>query len=305
MNGLKKKLIYYYIVLTTVLLIAEGYLYKILFSYAPYLEAKTGISSALFECCGIVLGLALFALISHGYYRIVIRSIKEETQKQVKERNMLFANIAHDLKTPLSSILGFARALEAGAVNADEQQSVYRTICDKSLQVDEMVRKLFQYAKMESDGYTLIRQKTDLCSFLRERVAASYDRIEQNNIELEIDIPKEPLFREVDVAEFSRIIDNLIFNAIRHNDAGTRLLTAIRQENDKVKIIIADSGKEISPAQCCSIFEPFQCSDESRTAKDGSGLGLAIARKSTELHGGRLFIETGIAGYTKGFVVEV
>lgn len=158
---------------------------------------------------------------------------------------------------------------------------------------------------MEAEGYSLRCQKADLCSILREVLALQYSEIEEQDMELELDIPEHSVWKEVDVAEFSRVVRNLVSNAVKHNEKGTELFVALRQEKGKVKIIVADSGVAIPPEQRQTIFEPFQCSDESRVSKDGSGLGLAIAKQIVQLHKGKIYIEDRMEGYTKGFVIEL
>lgn len=305
MNTLKKNIIYYYIVITFVLLALEIYLFKLLFDNSSLLESRTGIPEIIFECLGFAVGLVLFGVFSYFYYRKISGYIAEETRRQVKERNMLFANIAHDLKNPISSVLGFARALEEGAVSEEEKQTVYRTISGKSLQVDNMIQKMFRYAKMESEGYSLCLSEQDICSVIRECTALRYNDIEAHKIDLDVDIPDEPIIVSIDKAEFSRVVDNLISNAVKHNDDGIKMLVGGKSEGGKTKVIVADSGLEIPDGERESVFMPFQCSDTSRQAKDGSGLGLAIARRIAELHNGRLYIDDSIEGYTKAFVFEL
>lgn len=305
MNELKKKMIYYYLIFTFALVIAEWYLIQLLVIHLPEWMNLTETTGMLLETAALLISILLFALFAYGYYKKVKQSILQEVKRQAKERNMIFANIAHDLKNPISSVLGFARAMENGAVKEEEQQLILHTICEKTLQVDKMIQKLFQYAKLESEGYSLQCRSTDLCGLLREVLALQYSEIEGKNMELYIDIPDECVNREIDGAEFSRMLRNLISNAIKHNGDGTRLLVSLQQEKSNVKIVIADSGVEIPQQQRQTIFEPFQCSDESRVSKDGSGLGLAIARQIVHLHKGKIYIDDGIEGYTKGFVIEL
>lgn len=304
MNTLKRNIIYNYIVTTFVLLAVEIYLYKLLLDYVGALEAKTGIPEIIFMCLGLVIGFVLFGAFSYGYYRKVSSIIAEEAKRQVRQRNMLFANIAHDLKNPISSVLGYARALESDAVSDEEKQVVYRTISAKSLQIDEMIQKMFRYAKMESDGYSLCLKQADLCGVVRECAAMRYSEIESRGIDLAIDIPNEPVMCNIDPSELPRTIDNLISNAVKHNGYGIRLLIALKDDGDCTKIIVADSGCEIPDGMKKAVFEPFQCSDESRMGKDGSGLGLAIAKRIMELHGGKLYIDNSFPNYTKAFIAE-
>lgn len=305
MNSLKTKIIYQYIITTVALLVCEGYLAYLLINHIQQISEAMGIDEMFIECAGAFVGLVILFAVSYYFYSKVSKNVNEESEKQVKQRNIIFANISHDLKNPMSSVLGFARALEEGKVSEDEQQAVFHSICDKSTQMNDMILKMFHYAKMESDGYSLALKTEDLGAILRNVIADRYAEIEKHNIELCIDISENPVVAKVDTAEFSRVINNLITNAIRHNDMGIGLLVRLNEYSDKISIIVADTGAEIPKDSYQSIFEPFQCSDESRQTKDGSGLGLAISKRIVELHNGQLYIDDSIKGYTKAFAIEM
>lgn len=305
MNTLKTKLIYLYIVFSFVLVALEIWLHSLLFAGAAQLEAATGIPEIVFECVCILAGLMLFVAFSYAYWHRVSKAVAEETARQMRQRSLLFANIAHDLKNPMASILGYARALEAGNAVPGERENVCRTISQKALQVDDMVQKLFRYARLESEGYALSLREADVCAIVRECTALRYDDIEARRVQLEAEIPEEAILHPVDAAELTRVIDNLITNALRHNEAGIRLLVSVSRQKNGVRIAVADSGQPIPQSIRESIFEPFQCSDASRQTKDGSGLGLAIARRIMQLHGGGLRVVDGFEGYTKAFVADM
>lgn len=305
MNSLKSKIIYQYMLTTVALLMLEGYLGYFLLHYIPAIHAATGIDVMLIEILGALTGLGILAAVSYYFYDKVSKCVNEESEKQVKQRNIIFANISHDLKNPMSSVLGFARALEEGKVTESEQQAVYRAICDKSTQMNDMILKMFHYAKMESDGYSLALKEEDLGAILRNVIADRYADIEKHNILLDMDVPEEPVDAQVDGAELSRVLNNLITNAIRHNDMGIGVLVRLKNSPDGIAIIVADTGTAIPRSSYASIFEPFRCSDDSRRNKDGSGLGLAISKRIVELHNGKLYIDDTIKDYTKAFVIQL
>ena len=305
MNSLKTKIIYNYIIVTVALFMCEGYLAYFCMTYISPISKATGINEMFIEFGGILVGAIILFVVSYYFYNKVSKFVNEESERQVKQRNIIFANISHDLKNPMSSVLGFARALEEGKVSEDEQQTVYRAICDKSTQMNDMILKMFHYAKMESDGYSLTLKKEDLGAVLRNVIADRYSELEKHNIEPDIDIPEIPVNAMIDTAEFSRVINNLITNVIRHNDMGVGLLVSLKTKGDEIIVSVADTGVEIPTYAYESIFEPFQCSDDSRQNKDGSGLGLAISKRIIELHNGHLYVDDSIKGYTKGFVIKL
>lgn len=306
MNQLRKKIIYYYLIITSILLIAEWNIYQFIYQYSDMWSEKTGISKTIFLVSGGILVIVLFCAVSYIYYSKVNRIIINESERQVKERNIIFANISHDLKNPMASVIGYARALEEGAVQEDELNKVYKIISDKSNQMNDMILKMFQYAKMESKGYELNLVDTNICEMIRGVMIDRFDEFEEHNIKLDIDIPEYKIVQAIDVGEFTRAMNNLISNAIKHNEEGIKILIRVENsDNQKLKIIVADTGKEILETIKNDLFEPFKCSDISRTSKDGSGLGLAITRRIIELHNGKIYVDNNIIGYTKGFIIEI
>lgn len=306
MNQLRKKIIYYYLIITSILLIAEWNIYQFIYQYSDMWSEKTGISKTIFLVSGGILVIVLFCAVSYIYYSKVNRIIINESERQVKERNIIFANISHDLKNPMASVIGYARALEEGAVQEDELNKVYKIISDKSNQMNDMILKMFQYAKMESKGYELNLVDTNICEMIRGVIIDRFDEFEEHNIKLDIDIPEYKIVQAIDVGEFTRAMNNLISNAIKHNEEGIKILIRVENsDNQKLKIIVADTGKEILETIKNDLFEPFKCSDISRTSKDGSGLGLAITRRIIELHNGKIYVDNNIIGYTKGFIIEI
>lgn len=306
MNQLRKKIVYYYLIITSILLIAEWNIYQFIYQYSDMWSEKTGISKTIFLVSGGILVIVLFCAVSYIYYSKVNRIIINESERQVKERNIIFANISHDLKNPMASVIGYARALEEGAVQEDELNKVYKIISDKSNQMNDMILKMFQYAKMESKGYELNLVDTNICEMIRGVIIDRFDEFEEHNIKLDIDIPEYKIVQAIDVGEFARAMNNLISNAIKHNEEGIKILIRVENlDNQKLKIIVADTGKEILETIKNDLFEPFKCSDISRTSKDGSGLGLAITRRIIELHNGKIYVDNNIIGYTKGFIIEI
>lgn len=189
--------------------------------------------------------------------------------------------------------------------------------------MNEMILKMFQYAKMESNGFELKLQNMDVCAVLRSVIAERYTEIEKHNIKLEVDIPETPVMVALDAAEFPRVINNLVSNAIKHNEDGIKLSISIARNQEMagrleysqrnhrkgdrggIKIKVADSGTVISDDVQECIFRPFQCSDASRISKDGSGLGFAITKRIVELHYGKIYIDNQMSKYTRAFVIEL
>lgn len=221
------------------------------------------------------------------------------------ERSLLFSNIVHDLKTPITTIIGYSNALVEGIVISEEKQKEYlSSIHAKSQQMNELLEMLFSYAKLESEQYILKYEKIDIVELIRSNAAVSYSDFEYNEIEFEIDLPEEAVIMSIDRFEMTRAISNLLSNAIRHNPKGSKVLIKV-VHMDRLKIIIADNGSEIPENIVKRLFEPFILGDESRSSKGGSGLGLAITKKIIEKHNGDIYLDTKYQGYTKAFMISL
>ena len=230
----------------------------------------------------------------------------KEKKEFEKRRNSLLSDIAHDLKTPITTISGYATALMDGLVkNPDKEVQYLEAIKAKSLRMDELIMLLFEYVKLDSAGFALNREELDLAELLRENIALLYTDFETKKIGINMDIPDEVVNYEVDRSQFSRVIANLLNNAIRYNLEGS-LVTVRMVVGDCIEIVIADNGNPIGEEIMEHIFEPFVTGDESRNTGGGSGLGLSIAKKVVGMHGGDLVLDHQANDeYTKAFVITL
>lgn len=222
-----------------------------------------------------------------------LETAKRQREMYEAERQLLFANIAHDLRTPITTIAGFARVVEDGLTDSPEKISEYmETILGKTEHMKALIEKLLTYVKLESNDYFLKLQDTDFAELVRQVVADHWGEAEAQGMEPILDIPENIIPVRVDIVEMRRVLDNLMVNAIRHNPAGTVIKISLRIEklkaSSKVVLELEDNGAPIPAELRYSIFQPFVCGDESRTSKNGSGLGLSICKKIIEKHRGEL-----------------
>lgn len=307
MKRLKRSIIRCFVGTTICLTIAELVLALLM---RETLTSYYGISGTISVATGtLVVNIIMsVALIMVGpaawlFSRVVTKKINAEIQRQTDERNMLYANIAHDLKTPMTSILGYAKALGDKKVELEQSEIVIDRIYQKAKQTDELLNMLFEYTKLQTEGYPLNKVETDICRIVRSVAAGQYEAFEGKNICVEIDIPDEKIPVFCDALQMTRAVSNLVINAYKHNAEGSKAGIIVRKEADRVFIIVADTGMDIKKEESEIIFEPFVSGDASRNAAYGSGLGLAIAKKIVEKHGGTLTVEHEEAGYVKEFVI--
>lgn len=248
------------------------------------------------------------------------RMEEEERQRKAdydSRRNLLLSDVAHDLKTPMTTVAGYARVLleqdvspscegENSGVGEEKRQEYLETIYNKSMQMSGLLNLLFEYVKLESEGFELNKTESDVLELIRECVAGLYMDFEEKGMEMTLLIPEEIWIRKVDRIQFQRVINNLLNNALRHNPPGTRVWVKVQSDEEELVIRICDNGAIIPQETAAYIFEPFVLGDESRNSKGGSGLGLSIARKVITMHGGVLTLEQGEwEEYTKAFVIRL
>lgn len=260
-----------------------------------------------------ILGAITFARIVMGEFR----QIQEEREGQQREfdrkRNLMLSDIAHDLRTPMTTVSGYAKALSDGMVQDVSRQWEYlETIQRKTVRMNELINLLFEYVRLDSDGFGLDRRPLDLCELLRENAAILYADAEEAGMQFTVELPEEPLMLSADRLQLSRVITNLLTNAIRHNAKGTRIGLFAYRELERIYVLVADSGELIPEDQSQQLFEPFARGDKAR-AGEGSGLGLSIAAKVIQMHGWKLRLiqqpqiqhYEKVAGYAKAFVIQI
>ena len=205
-----------------------------------------------------------------------------------RQRYLMISDIAHDLKTPMTTVTGYAKALRDGMVKEDQEQEYLDAISEKTLRMNDIVQMLFDYVRLDSEGFALAPARTDVCELVRECVANHYSDIETAGDEVDIDIPDDPIMVNADRVQLSRVITNLIVNAVKHNPKGTTVGVYLKEEPDEVRLFVTDSGAPIDAELAKDIFEPFVMGDKSRSSGGGSGLGLSVASKIASLHGFKL-----------------
>lgn len=271
-----------------------------------------GVSLAIF-IAGIIIMIIPIIVASLMFSKALMDEVhrmeqqKEEMQRVYeKKRNLMLSDIAHDLRTPITTIAGYSKALNDNMVVSEEKKKEYlQAIENKSARMSDLINLLFDYVRLDSANYGLRKDEIDLSELLRTIAASLYSDVEEKGMEFQINIPEEVHLVSLDRVQFSRVIVNLINNAIKHNEAGTVISLEMKPEKDKTKIEVSDNGGLIPTFLEEQIFEPFAMGDASRTAQNGSGLGLSIAKKIIEMHGWSLELKQYYEEYRKSFVIEI
>lgn len=245
-----------------------------------------------------------FVEIFDSFHDMSIRLNESET-KQIMlqaEKQKMLADISHDLKTPITVIKGYAKALNDGVIPQDEVQQYLKTIEFKAESLNELINNFYEFSKMEHPDYSLSFADKDICNYLRDFVASQYNEIELSGYYIEVDIPEDHIYCKIDEKQFKRVLENIINNSIKHNDIGITLYVEATIMNGNIQIILADNGKGIPSDMESNIFDPFVMAEASRNVQ-GSGLGLSIAKKIIEAHGGKISLIEPDNSYS--FAIEI
>lgn len=217
----------------------------------------------------------------------------EEERRAERTKNELITNFSHDLRTPLTSILGYLALIKDRKFETDEQFNDYVNIVySKSEKLGGLIEDLFEYTKLTNKGVKFTRETVSLNELIEQLLEEHTPGFEDNNLVIIKEFPQEKVFVEIDIDQTVRVFENLLLNAVKYSYKPGEIMVKILRENDDVLVIIQNKGKHIPQAELARLFDRFYRVEQSRTAdKGGSGLGLAIAKGIVELQGGQIWAE--------------
>jgi signal transduction histidine kinase len=218
---------------------------------------------------------------------LVIRDVSELRRLEAVRRDFV-ANVSHELKTPLTSIAGYAETLAAEAAAGTPAERFARTILENAHRMQRLVDDLLDLARIESGGWVPRPAQADVAALAREAWAPLAPRAAAGGVELGVDTGRAPAVR-ADPDALRQIFTNLFDNALRHTPRGGRVTVAAEPVPEGVRIAVSDTGAGIAPEHLPRIFERFYRADPGRSrAEGGTGLGLAIVKHLVDAHGGRV-----------------
>lgn len=220
-----------------------------------------------------------------------IEAIKNEklARENEEKKDELIVYLAHDIKTPLTSMIGYLSLLSEIKDMPEEQRNKYIDITlDKSYRIEDLINELFDVARFNSEKIILEKEELNLNLMLEQIIDDFYPVLKELNKKIKF-TPKEEIKLYGDPDKLSRVFNNLIKNAINYSSDDSNIdISAIKDEKNAI-IKITNKGKQIPKEKLDRIFEKFYRLDSSRTSKTGgSGLGLAIAKEIIELHHGKI-----------------
>ncbi|MCC0703643.1 HAMP domain-containing histidine kinase [Clostridioides sp. ES-S-0049-02] len=226
--------------------------------------------------------------ICYDINEIAINSQSQLIQQKQSEQayKQLMTSLSHDVKTPLASLVGYLEAIETDIVVGEEKDEYIHVAYNKAQHLKHFVENLFEWVKLDSREQIFHFELFDLNELSRNIIADWVPILEKCHFEYEIDIPETEYAMHIDVNAYTRILNNLLQNIIRHSD-GDKVTLHIFENEQQVKIVVEDNGKGISSDNLLHIFERMYQCDHSRSSK-GNGLGLAIVKELINVHKGTI-----------------
>ena len=226
-------------------------------------------------------------------------SMAQELQSIETLKDDFIANVSHEIKTPLAVIQGYAVALQNKELNADERHDYIKTIVEASQKLSTLASNILKLNKLENQEILGKAQPFNLGEQLRRCAVSFEDQWEKKNITFDADIDEISVCYDEDLLEI--VWDNLLSNAVKFTNPRGCIFISLKIQNDTVQVSITDTGCGIDEATQKRIFDKFYQGDTSHTG-EGNGLGLALVKKTVELLGGTVTVDS-ILGHGSTFTV--
>jgi len=228
----------------------------------------------------------------NGGMLLVFRDVTALRRLEAVRRDFV-ANVSHELKTPLTSIAGYAETLATEEPDKARARKFADTILSNAQRMQRLVDDLLDLSRIESGGWQPVRRVVEVAALAQEAWTPFGERARERDVRFKAQIAPEAETAIADPDALRQILTNLFDNALRHTATGGHIAVQAAAAPDGVMIAVADTGSGIAPQHLPRIFERFYRADPSRSrAQGGTGLGLAIVKHLVEAHGGRVAAES-------------
>lgn len=218
---------------------------------------------------------------------------QQAKQNAVDQKNQLITNVAHDLRTPLTTIMGYLDLLRTKDLKQDDIHHYASIAYDKSVRLKNMMDDLFEYTKITNTEVKMDLKIIDIAELMYQMSDEFYPTLEEHDIKLKLHVPNTAINVIGDGHLLARVFENLISNAIKYGDDHSTLTISVVPDEQEVAISVTNEGDPISQKDIPYLFDKFYRSDASRgTTQGGTGLGLAIAQNVVNMHKGDISVES-------------
>lgn len=229
----------------------------------------------------------------NGLVDSTVAAIEDEREIE-KSKDELITNVSHDIRTPLTSIIGYLGLIEDGQYQSKEEVLKYTHIAyTKAKQMKSLVDDLFEYTKVRQPTVPVNAMSFDMVQLL-EQLAADFElEAKKKNIQISVETSESSLIMDGDTEKLVRVFNNLITNALKYGGGATQIVMQLEKANTEAIITVKNNGTPIPRESLDQLFDRFYRVDESRSQEiSGTGLGLAISQNIVNLHGGYIYAQS-------------
>lgn len=228
-------------------------------------------------------------------------AMAEGLEQNETRRQDFVANVSHELRTPMTTISGFAEGLLDGTIPKTEERRYLEIIVSETNRLSRLVRSMLDMSRLRDADPARREERFDLGEMVVRTLLNFEERVSKKRLEMTLDMPEDKIFVRGDVDALTRVVYNLVDNAIKFADEGTELSVSVWKENGKAYTCIQDKGLTIPRSELPLIFDRFHKSDRSRSRdRDGVGLGLYMVKEIIASHEQDIFVtsENGVTAFT-------
>lgn len=212
-------------------------------------------------------------------------AMADSLQKTEQKRREFIANISHELKTPMTTIAGYADGILDGVISPDEERHYLTLISAESRRLSRLVRRMLDVSQLQSRDLIKEKKPFDLSESMRRVLVSMEKKITDRGLDVDVEIPEDPVVVLGDNDLLTQVVYNLLENAAKFAYQGSTLYLGLTTKGEKAIVTVRNEGDTIPPEELPQLFERFHKTDKSRSEdKDGVGLGLYIVRTILEQH---------------------
>ena len=234
-------------------------------------------------------------------------AMADSLQKTEQQRREFIANISHELKTPMTTIAGYTDGILDGTIPPENERQYLQIISDESRRLSRLVRRMLDVSQLQAMDPLREGKHFDICESMRRVLISMEKKITDRNLDVDADIPEEPILVLGDKDMITQVIYNLLENATKFAAEGSTLYLGVTTIDGKARVTVRNVGDTIPAEELPLLFERFHKSDKSRSEdKDGYGLGLYIVKTILEQHKEKISVtsEDGVTTFSFSLATE-
>lgn len=242
-----------------------------------------------------------------GELSYAFNRMAESLERGEKARSELIANVSHELKTPMTTITGFADGILDGTIPPEKEREYLSIISSETKRLSRLVRGMLEASQLtDMDKASAVRKSFDIAEVIRLDLVSLESKITQRGLDCDVSLPEEPVLTLGDPDAITQVVYNLIDNAAKFAKPGTSIGVELWKEGGKAKVSVSNEGETIPKEELPLIFDRFHKSDRSRSVdKDGVGLGLYIVKTILDAHGESIFVTSSEGRTTFTFTLTI